>query len=531
MPCGGVMILRHVCTPGASLFDDLRPEMGCRDCGRRDRRFMEGKRKSAVAGVFTLADLPPKWREILTGAADRGDGRCPSPDDGTARGFYYFIGKYEVTNYQWRLVMGGDCPDQGEPLTADDPRPKTEVSWFEAVDFTRRYTTWLLNNAPAALPRFTRGRPAFLRLPTEAEWEFAARGGHKVRELQINEDEIFPLADRPLSDFAVYTEPGAAGSPERMAWIGSKCANPLGLFDTAGNAGEMVLDPFHFSVGFRLHGTPGGFTVKGGSFLKSRNEVLPGRREEMPYFLAQGPFKSRDLGFRVVLSAIVTPESRAEELLADWRKAGETPAAAKEEAVPAKAEEPAAAAGQDPLVEIDRLLQGAKTDEERKSLGELRQVIKSNNIVLEEHKAETARGAIRNALFMLMFIKNYGVSRQTFQARLANLKESRDKAGSERERKNWEGLLAMQAKKIAEYDEAIDESLRLYLSNLKDSRRFGRETYQSQMKRVEDELRAGGLLSEILGQRFEILKKHVERSWSGQGGELGKEEIIKDLMP
>ena len=479
---------------------------------------MEGKRKSAVAGVFTLVDLPQKWREILAGAAGQGDGRCPSPDDDTARGFYYFIGKYEVTNYQWRLIMGQGCPGQDEPLTPDDPRPKTEVSWFEAVDFTQRYTTWLLNNAPAALPSLAQGRPAFLRLPTEAEWEFAARGGHKVRELQINEDEIFPLAGRPLSDFAVYTEPGAADSPERMAWIGSRCANPLGLFDTAGNAGEMVLDPFHFSVGYRLHGTPGGFVAKGGSFLKSRNEVLPGRREEMPYFLAQGPFRSRDLGFRVVLSAIVTPESRAEQLLSDWKKAGETPAHAKEEAVAAKETEPAAVSGKDPLAEIDRLLKAAKTDDERKSLRELRQVIKSNNIVLEGHKAETARGAIRSALFMLMFIKNYGVSRKTFLARVADLKERRDKAGTERERKNWEGLLAMQTKKIAEYDEAIDESLRLYLSNLKDSRRFGRKTYQSQMKRVEDELRAGGLLSEILRRRFEILKKHAERSLVRPGG-------------
>ena len=102
------------------------------------------------------------------------------------------------------------------------------------------------------------------RLPTEAEWEYAARGGHRVSESQLNQEEFFPLDGQPYSDYAVFTEPGSAKPPEKLAWIGSKCSNPVGLFDTAGNAAEMVLDPFRFSLGFRLHGATGGFIAKGG---------------------------------------------------------------------------------------------------------------------------------------------------------------------------------------------------------------------------------------------------------------------------
>jgi hypothetical protein len=91
------------------------------------------------------------------------------------------------------------------------------------------------------------------------------------------------------------------------------------LFDTAGNAAEMLLDPFRFSLGFRLHGATGGFIAKGGSYRKRLAEIMPGRREEIPFFLDDGAYQTTDLGFRVVLSAIVTPRNRFDVLNHEWR--------------------------------------------------------------------------------------------------------------------------------------------------------------------------------------------------------------------
>ena len=136
MPCGGKLILRHVCIPVKSFLDDFQLNLGCEDCRRQGEGFMEAKRKAQISGAFTPEDLPEPWGVKLVEIAERGDGRCPAPDDDNPNALYYFIGKYEVSNWQWQTVMNDDCPGWDKPFKPDDPRPKTDISWFEAVEFT-----------------------------------------------------------------------------------------------------------------------------------------------------------------------------------------------------------------------------------------------------------------------------------------------------------------------------------------------------------------------------------------------------------
>jgi hypothetical protein len=195
--------------------------------------------------------------------------------------------------------------------------PQVDVSWFDAVDFSRRYTEWLMANARDKLP--VEGElPGFLRLPTEAEWEFAARGGLAV-DLAAFIGDLFPMPDGQTSAYVWYQGSESAGG--RIQPAGLLRANPLGLFDMVGNASEMVLEPFRLNRRGRLHGQAGGFIAKGGDFLTSRAQLRTGARNELPYFSDRDGRATalRQLGFRLVLTApaIVSPE-RVGALQEEW---------------------------------------------------------------------------------------------------------------------------------------------------------------------------------------------------------------------
>ena len=513
MPCGGKLILRHVCFTVKSFLDDFQLKLGCEDCRGQEEGFMEAKHVAKLAGAFTLEDLPELWRVKLIEIAKRGDGRCLASNGENSNTLYYFIGKYEITNWQYQTVMKDDCPGWDKPFTAEDPRPKTNISWFEAIEFTRRYTEWLLKNKPHSIPLFPDGRYAYIRLPTESEWEYAARGGHMVAVDEMNQNEFFPLNNRPLSDYALYTRAGAAKPPEKIAWIGTKCPNPLGLYDTAGNAAEMMLDPFRFSLGSRLHGATGGFVIKGGSYRKNRAEVMPGRREEMPFFLEDGAFRSPELGFRVVLSGIVTPKNRSKKLRQAW----------------AEISEPDLDQSKNVIAEIERLAVATNDETEKQKFLSVSKYLKHFNYVFARKEAEEIDALIWKTLFLSESIVQYSAQRGLVQENLETLKSLKTERIPEAEIKSVDRNISTLTDKINNIDAVIDYLVQSYIKGIKKSLEFSDDAIERQLnliilnKKLEQDLRTS------LNGKLNLFRDHISL-FKKMPESVRKIDIVKDIV-
>jgi len=259
MPCGGAMAFRPVAVPASGPIGDVAVPLGA--AGSPPQDYNDGQRGAFLAAPFTAASGPP----------------------------IYWIGKYDVTTAQY-AAMSGHCPS-GTPAAL----PQTGVSWFDAVAFTAAYSSWLLANAPQSLP--ARGNSkAFIRLPTETEWEYAARGGLAAGAAYLAQSWA-PAAQ--MGDYAVAGEPYSAGpSP-----IGSRKPNPLGLYDMLGNAGQWMFDLYQFTRLGRLSGLTGGLVIRGGNYTTPIADLSTSARAEvLPFDPDTGqPTKLADVGFRVVI--------------------------------------------------------------------------------------------------------------------------------------------------------------------------------------------------------------------------------------
>jgi formylglycine-generating enzyme required for sulfatase activity len=192
----------------------------------------------------------------------------------------FYLARHEVTQRAWERVTGtrpsrfadcGDCPVE-------------QVSWDDVQDFLRRA------GARAGVT---------FRLPTEAEWEYAAGGG--------GSHQAWPgtNSSSETGDFAWYS--GNFSGKTRS--VGLKLPNLYGLYDMAGNVGEWCADRYSdtYYQGSPADNPRGPDTgdrrvVRGGSWLSDPNDIRVTHRSRR-----SADSRSPAIGFRVALDPSVTP--------------------------------------------------------------------------------------------------------------------------------------------------------------------------------------------------------------------------------
>lgn len=167
----------------------------------------------------------------------------------------YHIGRYEVTQAQWRAIMGDDDPVYSYDKGKGDNYPVYYVSWGMAKEFCDKLSE-------------KTGKKYIL--PTEAMWEYAARGGvHKTKTKYAGSDDFDEVAWTRENSYLVdikQTHP-----------VGEKKANALGLYDMSGNVWEWCSDLYTMAYDENDDHNPQGAvegenrSVRGGSWMDAAN--------------------------------------------------------------------------------------------------------------------------------------------------------------------------------------------------------------------------------------------------------------------
>ena len=220
-------------------------------CGQ-EAKSIAGDRTYRVNGVsFTMKPIAAVQGAVL------GNHRQYNNREHTVSLSAYYIGQTEVAQELWQAVMGNNPSRYTSFFRNSAKKPVECVNWFECIAFCNELTK-KLNGGSDDECVYTDGRHLYtkddaaaekeplmdmdrkgFRLPTEAEWEYAARGGTKCKYAGVDQESL-------LKNYAWYKD----NAEDKTHEVATKKPNNYGLYDMSGNVTEWCWDRYeHTPVG------------------------------------------------------------------------------------------------------------------------------------------------------------------------------------------------------------------------------------------------------------------------------------------
>jgi len=255
---------------------------------------------------------------------------------------------------------------------------------------------------------------------------------------------------------------------------------------------------------------------------------MPGRREEMPFFLEDGAFRSNDLGLRVVLSGIVTPQNRTKALRRQWTKMADRERLSKLDSG-ATTSAIDGVRGKIMIAEIERRAAAAANNSEKEALLSEADYIKRLTTMVGGRQSLSLEALIWKALFSVESLHKYTVQRNQMEDELEMLKKMKAEPLPESEIESLNKNISGLTEQISHSGAAIDYLTQSYLENIRESQKFSQAAIERQLDSLFQHQILEESLRSSLNSRLEIFRSHISR-YASSPDDIRPEVIIQDII-